>query len=160
MATFYLVVDELVPHRGCQFRVRMWRQAGLPPLVLCSQVPGHPPPSVCSSFLANLTLRNFLGYCLPIPVFFELSEWKQQTRAWRVRFARRRMTPIVWRNHGIHGGLACEPCISASSSVGVCFAFTPASPIHQREPPSKPVSSDCCALSCARAAIIVWWSFF
>ncbi len=86
MATYFLVVDELVPHRGCQFSVRVWRQAGQPPLVLFSQVPGHPPPNVCSSFLANLTLRNFLGYSLPTPVFFELSEWKQQTRACRVRF--------------------------------------------------------------------------
>jgi hypothetical protein len=86
MPTFYLVVDELVPQRGRQFRVRMWRQAAQPPLVLFSQVPGHPPPQVCSSFLANLTLRNFLGYSLPIPVFFELSEWTQQTRACRVRF--------------------------------------------------------------------------
>jgi hypothetical protein len=86
MPTFYLVVVEAVPHCGRQFRVRMWRQAGQPPLVLFSQVAGHPPPNVCSSFLANLTLGNFLGYSLPIPVFFELSEWKQQTRACRVRF--------------------------------------------------------------------------
>ncbi len=46
MPTFYLVVDEVVPHCGCQFRVRMWRQAGQPPLVLFSQVPGHPLPNV------------------------------------------------------------------------------------------------------------------
>ena len=44
MPTFHLVVDELVPVRTNQFRVRMWRQAGFPPLVLSSQVPGHPPP--------------------------------------------------------------------------------------------------------------------
>jgi hypothetical protein len=81
MPTFYLVVDELVPVRKRQFRVRMWRQAGQPPLVLFSQVPGHPPPNLFSSFLANLTLRNLLGYSLPIPVFFELSESKGQTRA-------------------------------------------------------------------------------
>jgi hypothetical protein len=31
-------------------------------------------------------LRTFLGYSLPIPVFFELSEHTGQTRACRVRF--------------------------------------------------------------------------
>jgi hypothetical protein len=84
--TFHLVVDELIPVRVWQFRVRTWRQAGQPPLVLFSQMPGHPPPGYCSTFLANFVLRNFLGYSLPIPVFFELSESKGQTRACRVRF--------------------------------------------------------------------------
>ena len=84
MTTFYLVVDEVVPIDKFQFRIRMWRQAGFPPVVLSSQVPGHPPPDFYSSFLANLVLRNFLGYTLPIPVFFELSTWREQTRAFRV----------------------------------------------------------------------------
>jgi hypothetical protein len=86
MPSFYLVVDESVPVDKFQFRVRIWRQAGLPPLVLSSQLPGHPPPDFCSSFLANFVLRTFLGYSLPVPVFFELSESKGQTRACRVRF--------------------------------------------------------------------------
>jgi hypothetical protein len=64
----------------------MWRQAGYPPIVLFSQVPGHPPPDFYSSLLANLALRSFLGYALPIPVFFELSVWSEKTRAFRVRF--------------------------------------------------------------------------
>ena len=75
MPTFHLVVDEVVPVDKHQFRVRMWRQADFPPLVLLSQVPGHPPPDWCSSLLGNLVLRSFLGYSLPIPVFFELSRW-------------------------------------------------------------------------------------
>ncbi len=62
MPTFDLVVDEVVPYRGCEFRVRTWCQAGFQPLVLSSQVPGHPPPHLCSSYLANLTLRNFLAF--------------------------------------------------------------------------------------------------
>jgi hypothetical protein len=86
MPSFYLVVDESVPVDKFQFRVRIWRQAGLPPLVLSSQLPGHPPPDFCSSFLANFVLRTFLGYSLPVPAFFELSESKGQTRACRVRF--------------------------------------------------------------------------
>ena len=53
MPTFHLVVDEFVPVDKFQFRVRMWRQAGFPPLVLSSQVPGHPPPDWYSSLLGN-----------------------------------------------------------------------------------------------------------
>ena len=34
MTTFYRVVDELVPVNRFRFRVRWWRQAGFPPLVL------------------------------------------------------------------------------------------------------------------------------
>ena len=86
MPTFHLVVDEVVPVDKFQFRVRTWQQAGFPPLVLSSQVRGHPPPDWYSAYLANLALRNFLGYRLPIPVFFELSVWDQQTRAFRVRY--------------------------------------------------------------------------
>ena len=78
MPTFYLVVDEVVPVDKFRFRVRMWRQAGFPPVVLSSQVPGHPPPDTCSSKLGNLVLRGFLGYALPIPVFFELSTWRNR----------------------------------------------------------------------------------
>jgi hypothetical protein len=86
MPTFHLVVDEVVPAHKFQFRVRMWRQSGFPPLVLSSQVPPHPPPDWFSSYLANLVVRSFLGYALPIPVFFELSVLNEQTRVFRVRF--------------------------------------------------------------------------
>ena len=86
MPTFHLVVGELVPVDSFQFRVRMWRQTRFPPIVLSSQVPGHPPPDWYSSLLENLVIRSFLGYALPIPVFFELSELSEKTRAFRVRF--------------------------------------------------------------------------
>jgi hypothetical protein len=86
MPTFHPVVDEVVPVDKFQFRVRIWRGAGFPPLVLSCQVPGHPPPDWYSVHLANLTLGSFLGYRLPILVFFELSVWDQKTRAFRVRF--------------------------------------------------------------------------
>jgi hypothetical protein len=86
MPTFFLVVDELVPVRMKHYRARIWRQAGSPPLVLSSQVPGHPPPDFCTTRLANVALSNFLGYALPIPRFFELSCWKGQPRAFRVQF--------------------------------------------------------------------------
>ena len=86
MPTFHLVVDEVVPVDKFQFRVRMWRQAGFPPIVLSSQVRGHPPPDWYSSLLGNLVLRSFLGYALPIPVFFELSVLSEKTRAFRVRY--------------------------------------------------------------------------
>jgi hypothetical protein len=86
MPTFHLVADEVVPVDKFQFRVRMWRQADSPPIVLSSQVRGYPPPDWYSSLLGNLVLRGFLGYALPIPVFFELSILNEQTRAFRVRF--------------------------------------------------------------------------
>ena len=86
MTTLHFVVDELVSIDKFRFRVRMWRQVGFPPVVLSSQIPGHPPPDWYSSLLGNLVLRGFLGYALPIPVFFELSTWRHQTRAFRVRY--------------------------------------------------------------------------
>jgi hypothetical protein len=86
MPTLHLVVDELVPVDKFRFRIRIWRHAGFPPFLLSSQVRGHPPPDWYSAFLGNLVLRNFLGYSLPVPVFFELSLWEQQTRTFRVRF--------------------------------------------------------------------------
>ena len=75
MATLHLIVDEVVPAWKFQYRVRIWRQAGYPPVVLTCQVPDHPPPDWYSSLLGNLVLGSFLGYSVPIPVFFELSTW-------------------------------------------------------------------------------------
>jgi hypothetical protein len=86
MPTLHLIVDEVVPAWKFQYRVRIWRQAGYPPVVLTCQVPDHPPPDWYSSLLGNLVLRSFLGYSVPIPVFFELSALDEQTRAFRVRF--------------------------------------------------------------------------
>ena len=86
MPTFHLVVDEVVPVASHRFRVRVWRRADSPPLVLLSQVQSHPPPDWCSSRLANLVLRSFLGYSQPLPIFFEVSRWNGQVRAFRVRF--------------------------------------------------------------------------
>jgi hypothetical protein len=86
MATLHLIVDDVVPVWKYQFRARMSRQTGYPPVVLTCQVPGHPPPDWYCSLLGNLVLRSSLGYSLPIPVFFELSVLKKQTRAFRMRF--------------------------------------------------------------------------
>ncbi len=61
MPVFHLVVDDFVPVDKFQFRVRMWRQADFPPIVLFSQVRGHPPPDWCSTLHGNLVLRSFLG---------------------------------------------------------------------------------------------------
>ena len=86
MTTLYLVVDELVPINRVRFRVRIWHQAGFPPPVLYTQVPGQPAPKNFSSYLGNLVLRGLLGYALPIPVFFELSMARKEIRAFRVRY--------------------------------------------------------------------------
>jgi hypothetical protein len=86
MPRFHLVVDEIVPAAKFQFRVRVWRRADSQPLVLLSQIKGHPPPDWCSSALANLVLRSFLGYSLPVPMFYEVSRWEGDFRAFRVRF--------------------------------------------------------------------------
>jgi hypothetical protein len=53
---------------------------------LVREVPGHPPPDWFSSLLGNFALRGFLGYALPIPVFFELSVFSEKARAFRARF--------------------------------------------------------------------------
>ncbi|MFI5387267.1 MAG: hypothetical protein ACHQ50_14245 [Fimbriimonadales bacterium] len=86
MPKFHLVVDEVVPVARHRFRVRVWRRADSRPLVLLSQVQGHPPPDWCSSQLANLVLRSFLGYSAVIPTFYELSRWDGRTRAFRVAY--------------------------------------------------------------------------
>jgi hypothetical protein len=87
MPTFHLVVDEVVPVARHRFRVRVWRRADSQPLVLLSQVQGDVPPDWCSSQLANLVLRSFLGYSAVIPTFYELSRWDGRTRAFRVTYA-------------------------------------------------------------------------
>jgi hypothetical protein len=86
MTSFYLVVDEIEPVDKFQFRIRMWRQAGFPPLVLYTQIPGQPAPKHFSSYLGNFVLRGFLVYAFPIPVFFELSKARKDTRAFRVLY--------------------------------------------------------------------------
>ena len=86
MPTFHLVVDEVVPVARHRFRVRVWRRADSQPLVLLSQVQGHPPPDWYSSRLANLVLRSFLGYSAVIPIFYELSRWDGRIRAFRVSY--------------------------------------------------------------------------
>jgi hypothetical protein len=86
MTTLHLVVDEVVPIARHRFRVRVWRRTDSQPLVLLSQVQRHPPPDWCSSRLANLVFRSFLGYSQPLPNFFEVSHWNGQVRAFRVRF--------------------------------------------------------------------------
>jgi hypothetical protein len=94
MPTFHLVVDEAVPVSVMQCRVRVWRQAGLPALVLSSQLPGQPPPDCYSSLLANIVLRSFLEYSLPIPFFFELSTQNGKPRGGPSPLRRpRRATP-------------------------------------------------------------------
>ena len=86
MPTFHLVIDEVLSVTSHRFRVRVWRRADSQPLVLLSQVHGDVPPDWCSSALANLVLRTFLGYSALIPTFYELSRWDGQIRAFRVSF--------------------------------------------------------------------------
>ena len=86
MPTFHLVVDEVVPVASHRFRVRVWRRVDSRPLVLLSQVQGDVPPDWCSSAIANLVLRSFLGYSAVIPTFYELSRWDGQIRAFRVSY--------------------------------------------------------------------------
>jgi hypothetical protein len=86
MPTLHLVVDEVVPVANHRFRIRVWRRADSQPLVLLSQVQGDVPPDWCSSQLANLVLRSFLGYSAVIPTFYELSRWAGQLRAFRVSY--------------------------------------------------------------------------
>jgi hypothetical protein len=86
MPKFQLVVDEVVPVVRHRFRVRVWRRADSRPLVLLSQIQGDVPPDWCSSAIANLVLRSFLGYSAVIPTFYELSRWDGQIRAFRVSY--------------------------------------------------------------------------
>ena len=125
MTTFYLVVDELVPVNKFRFRIRMWRQAGFPPLVLYTQLPGQPAPKHFSSCLGNLVLRGLLGYALPIPVFFELSKSRKETRAFRVRYEtigsdfrpilhKPKFTPLnPFAVEKVFGGKLDEPAVGA-----------------------------------------------
>jgi len=86
MPSFHLVADETIAVANHRFRVQLWRSADSRPLVLLSQVKGHPPPDWVSSRPANVVLRSFLGYSQPQPIFFEVSRWNGQLRAFRVRF--------------------------------------------------------------------------
>ncbi len=97
MPSFHLVVDEIVAVANHRFRVQVWRSGDSRPLVLVSQVQGHPPPDWVSSRLANVVLRCFLGYSLPLPTFFEVSRWNRKTRAFRVSYETigHRLRPIL-----------------------------------------------------------------
>ena len=87
MPTFHLVVDEVVPVDKFQFRVRMWRQAGFPPLVLFSQVPGHPPPDWYSSVSRQPRAQELPGLSpARSPCSSSSATGMQQTRAFRVRY--------------------------------------------------------------------------
>src|SRR5262245_60615895 len=86
MPTFHLVVDEIVPVASHRFRVRVWRRADSQPIVLLSQVNGGVPPDWCSSRLAKLVLRSFLGYTAVVPAFYELSRFDGKPRAFRVSY--------------------------------------------------------------------------
>ena len=86
MQTLHLVVDEFVVVANHRFRVRVWRRADAQPVVLLSQVNGHPPPDWHSSQLANLVVRSFLGYSATIPTFFEICRWNGTLRAFRVGY--------------------------------------------------------------------------
>src|SRR6516225_7695494 len=86
MPHFHFVVDEIVAVARHRFRVQVWRGPGSQPLVLLTQVKGHPPPDWYNSKVANIALRCFLGYSLPLPIFFELSRWEGNLRAFRVHF--------------------------------------------------------------------------
>jgi hypothetical protein len=86
MPTLHLVVDEVVPLARHRFRVLVWRRADSPPVVLLSQVHGDVPPDWCSSAIANLVLRSFLGFSAVIPAFHELSRWDCQIREFRVSY--------------------------------------------------------------------------
>jgi hypothetical protein len=86
MPTFHLVVDEIVPVARHRFRVRVWRRADSRPVALLSQDQGDVPPDWCSSRLAYLVLRSFLGNSATIPTFYELNRWDCRTRAFRVSY--------------------------------------------------------------------------
>jgi len=88
MPSFHLVADEIVAVANHRFRVQVWRSADCQPLVLLSQIQGHPPPDWCSSRLANLVLRSFLGFSQPLPILREVSRWNGQLRAFRVSYER------------------------------------------------------------------------
>jgi hypothetical protein len=101
MPTFHLVVDEVVPVANHRFRVRVWRCADAQPVVLLSQVKGHPPPDWHSSQLANLVVKAFLGYSATIPTFFEICRWNGMARAFRVGYSTvgSNLRPILVSSH-------------------------------------------------------------
>ena len=99
MPTFHLVIDEVVSVDNHQFRVRVWRRADSQPLVLLSQVQGHPPPDWYSSAIANLVVRAFLGFSATIPTFFEVSRWNGADRAVSGQLRLRRLQPAPDPRH-------------------------------------------------------------
>jgi hypothetical protein len=84
---FHLVVDEVVRCKRDRFRMQIWRGLDRPPVVLMIGIPGYPAPDFYTCRLANMAVRNFLHYQLPVPITFHYSIFEGKARAFKVDFS-------------------------------------------------------------------------
>jgi hypothetical protein len=87
MKLLHLVVDEVVPVDQFKFRLQVWRNAGLAPVVVCIQVPGQPAPKAYTTKLAQIAVQRFLGYSTPLPTFFHYGTSRKAPQALKVTFS-------------------------------------------------------------------------
>jgi hypothetical protein len=82
-----LVVDEEITlNRKHRYRIQIWRGRDVQPVVLMIGVEGSPPPAWYTTTLATIALRQFLGFNLPLPIFFQYAVIDGAPRAFRVNF--------------------------------------------------------------------------
>jgi hypothetical protein len=86
-STLHLVEDEVVRlNKRDRFRMQIWRGAERPPVVMFIGIPKNPAPDFYTCRLANIALRNYLHYKLPVPIIFHYSVWEGKARAFKVDF--------------------------------------------------------------------------
>jgi hypothetical protein len=85
-----LVTDETIRvaagTKEFSFGVKIWRGRGLPAVVMFIGQPNMPPPNWYTTTLAMRVLREFLGYSLPLPVWFHYWQDDGHAEACKVTF--------------------------------------------------------------------------
>jgi hypothetical protein len=130
----YLTDDEIVEiamhEECCAFRLRIWRDATSPAIVLASQLPGGPSPSWASSRLANLAYQVHLGFSVERMINFEDETVCGERVLFAVAFTfvgyglRRYLThavrrPSRWSELELMVGAAIDRWPGTSSSPGI-----------------------------------------
>ena len=80
------VVDETIDHGKWPYRIVIWRGEGTQSIVVFEGLVENAAPDIYASGLAMRVLREYLGYALPMPIWFHRSTVNGTRRSFRVNF--------------------------------------------------------------------------
>ena len=78
--------EEITLNEKHHYRMQVWRGYDVPPVVLMIGISGSPPVAWYMTTLSMLALRRFLGYSVPLPIFFLYDVYDGTPSASRVEF--------------------------------------------------------------------------